>query len=285
VESDGAGILFQTNSMTSTEILNASFVDIIFENRNKAYGAYELRTHYNNRLGTALLAMFCIMLIVALAIQVSAKTGAGIISNTATHDTVIVRDFDDPPPPPIEKPMAVKPQKTKIAAEKFVNKIEIVPDAEQTDIPEVEKLAIAAISSEHIDGTTSMNTDVPDVSTPQTGEGSETTASELTVGFTPVERTANFPGGQEAWLRFLNKHLRSPGELEAGQKRTVLVRFAVGMDGRITQFEIIQSGGDSFDKEVLRVLKKMPAWEPAIQNGRHVSVMFTQPVTFMSVTE
>ena len=63
------------------------------------------------------------------------------------------------------------------------------------------------------------------------------------------------------------------------------MRFAVGTDGHITQFEIVQSGGDSFDKEVIRVLKKMPDWEPAVQNGHHVSVMFTQPVTFMSLAE
>jgi protein TonB len=73
--------------------------------------------------------------------------------------------------------------------------------------------------------------------------------------------------------------------LEAGQKRSVLVRFAVGEDGTVTQFEILQSGGNAFDNEVLRVLKKMPKWKPAIQNGRAVSVMFTQPVTFMAFEE
>jgi protein TonB len=285
MESNRAGILFKTKSMTSTEISKASFLDIIFENRNKAYGAYELRTHYNSRLGTALLTMFCIVLLIALVVQVWTKTLPGVIDRTPAHDPVILRVFDDPPPPPIEQPMAVKPPKTKMASEKFLDKIEIVPDATHTDIPDVEKLAIAAISDEQIDGTPSMNNEAVNVSTPKTGEDGEMKASELTSGFTAVEKTANFPGGQEAWLHFLNKHLRSPGELEAGQKRTVLVRFAVGIDGMITQFEFIQSGGASFDKEVLRVLKKMPAWEPAVQNGRHVSVMFTQPVTFMSVTE
>ena len=86
-------------------------------------------------------------------------------------------------------------------------------------------------------------------------------------------------------MNFLNKYLRTPDELEAGQKRTVLVRFAVGEDGSITKFEIIQSGGAAFDNEVIRVLKKMPKWKPAVQNGQNVSVMFTQPVTFMAYEE
>jgi protein TonB len=64
-----------------------------------------------------------------------------------------------------------------------------------------------------------------------------------------------------------------------------MVKFAVGVDGSITHFEIIQSGGTDFDNEVIRVLKKMPKWKPAVQNGRNVAVMFTQPVTFMAFEE
>ena len=56
-------------------------------------------------------------------------------------------------------------------------------------------------------------------------------------------------------------------------------------DGSITKFEIIQSGGAAFDNEVIRVLKKMPKWKPAVQNGQNVSVMFTQPVTFVAYEE
>jgi protein TonB len=86
-------------------------------------------------------------------------------------------------------------------------------------------------------------------------------------------------------MNFLNKYLRTPDELEAGQKRNVIVRFAVGEDGTVTHFEITQSGGSAFDNEVIRVLKKMPKWKPAVQNGKNVSVMFTQPVTFMAFEE
>ncbi len=86
-------------------------------------------------------------------------------------------------------------------------------------------------------------------------------------------------------MAFLNRYLSTPDELEAGQKRNVVVRFSVGTDGTISQFEIMQSGGDTFNNEVIRVLKKMPKWKPAVQNGHHVPVMFTQPVTFMAYEE
>jgi len=59
----------------------------------------------------------------------------------------------------------------------------------------------------------------------------------------------------------------------------------VGEDGVVTAFQIIQSAGSVYDNEVLRVLKKMPKWKPAIQNNLPVARSFTQPVTFMGVTE
>ena len=64
-----------------------------------------------------------------------------------------------------------------------------------------------------------------------------------------------------------------------------MVKFIVGEDGKVTAFEVVQSGGAAFDNEVIRVLKKMPQWKPAIQNGQTVKAMFTQPVTFQSVEE
>jgi protein TonB len=100
-----------------------------------------------------------------------------------------------------------------------------------------------------------------------------------------VERLPEFPGGVNAWSAFLGRHLRVPDDLEAGERRTVQVKFWVGEDGSVTRFEVVQSAGAVFDNEVIRVLKKMPKWKPAIQNGQPVAVTFTQPVTFQAVEE
>ncbi|MER3463947.1 MAG: hypothetical protein C4329_05565, partial [Chitinophagaceae bacterium] len=84
---------------------------------------------------------------------------------------------------------------------------------------------------------------------------------------------------------FLSRNLITLSELEAGDKKTVYVRFIVNENGTVTQFEIVKSVGTTYDKEVLRVMKKMPKWKPAIQNGKNVIVTFTQPVTFQAVEE
>ncbi len=103
--------------------------------------------------------------------------------------------------------------------------------------------------------------------------------------FDPIEAEPQFPGGQQAWLSFLNRFLRVPEDMESGVCKTVLVKFFVGIDGSIDGFEIVQSGGNTLDNEVIRVLKKMPKWKPAIQNRHPVAVSFIQPVTFQAMEE
>jgi protein TonB len=89
----------------------------------------------------------------------------------------------------------------------------------------------------------------------------------------------------KAWVKFLSANLITPSDLDAGEKKTVMIRFKVSTDGTVNGFEIIQSAGSIYDNEVIRVLKKMPKWKPAIQNGHTVSTSFTQPVTFMGVEQ
>jgi len=64
-----------------------------------------------------------------------------------------------------------------------------------------------------------------------------------------------------------------------------LIKFIVDADGSVTGFTVVRSGGYAFDNEVIRVLRKMPKWKPAIQNGHAVTVSFTQPVTFVGLEE
>ena len=94
---------------------------------------------------------------------------------------------------------------------------------------------------------------------------------------------AQYPGGKEAFAKFLTKYLITPGELEAGEKKTVLVRFMVDADGTISKTEVLQSDGEDYSREVIRVLAKMPKWIPAMQNGTKVATWFTQPVSFIGV--
>jgi len=93
--------------------------------------------------------------------------------------------------------------------------------------------------------------------------------------------SAAFPGGEEVWSNFLKRNLNPPSELKANEKKVVQVKFIVNEDGSIKEVEIVQSAGPSFDKEVIRVLKRMPYWKPAVENGRRVDTVITKSITFI----
>jgi len=89
-----------------------------------------------------------------------------------------------------------------------------------------------------------------------------------------------FPGGNEVMLNFLNRNLKAPPELQSGEKKLAVVQFVVKADGSIYDLQIKQSGGASYDNEVLRVLRRMPKWKPALDNGKKVDAIVTQPISF-----
>jgi|GEM_PF-474496 len=95
------------------------------------------------------------------------------------------------------------------------------------------------------------------------------------------KKPANFPGGQNALLKYFNNNIVSPeGKLAFGEKKIVVAKFLIGTDGTPGAIEITQPGGSDFDKEVIRVIKNMPKWEPQTVNGVPVPVSITQQLTF-----
>ena len=89
-----------------------------------------------------------------------------------------------------------------------------------------------------------------------------------------------FPGGEEVWKSFLKRNLTPPAELRINEKKNVLAQFVVNADGSVTNIQIIESAGSAYDKEVLRVLKRMPYWKPSTENGRAKNSVVTQSITF-----
>jgi len=268
--------------MTNKEIIQASLLDILFENRNKAYGAYALRKTYNHRMQWSL--GICLGIALLLVMLNFIKGGHKII-NEPTTDSVFLTTIEIPKDKPkdIERP---RPQKTvqPQVAQIQNTPIKIVDNNVKVNVPTNEDLQKALTSTKTTDG-------LPPDGTPQkiiepvTGtDNGNTNKPEPEKPVLP-SFSAKFPGGNDALAEFLKRYLVTPDELEADQKKTVLVRFMVDEDGSISKAEIVQSGGNSFDKEVLRVIRKMPKWIPAQQNGLKVSSYFTQSVTFIAVEQ
>jgi protein TonB len=99
-----------------------------------------------------------------------------------------------------------------------------------------------------------------------------------------VEIEASFPGGDQAWIKFLQSHLDPtvPTRMRAPKgKYTVWIQFIVDKDGKLYEFKELTTNGYGMEKEVIRILKKSPKWKPAFQHGRNVKAYRKQPVTFV----
>jgi protein TonB len=266
--------------MTSNEILKADVLDILFENRNKLYGAYALRRAYDKRLGMALgLAMGSILLLFLLFPNSASTLG----KNLPEPDGVKLTNIEEKPMvPPPQPPKAPKPPMER--QQQYTSQIQLVRDDVKPDVPDINALTESRISVVTAAGDPASSIAHPAVSATVSTPASPT-ASEPPSNIETLERQPEFPGGIDALRAFLSRNLVTPSEMESGERKTVYVHFTVGEDGTVTRFEIVQSAGAIYDQEVLRVLKKMPRWRPAIQNWHPVTASFTQPVTFQAAEE
>ena len=268
--------------METNKILSADILDLLFEGKNKEYGAYELRKTYNARLVRAILGMTGVVILLFSFGFVSGrgKTKAHV---DFAEDVVLTAAKNETPPPVVPPPQVQKPQP--VAQIKFVT-TRVVPDdqVKKDEIPpENANIDDAKIGTVNMDGAKDVGETTPPLSS---GNGNVVTApkqeDEDNRIFTKVEMESQFPGGPAAWLRFLNKNLVFPQEaIDQGLNGTVVVKFIVDKEGNVSDVEAIsgpETGG--IREEVIRVIKKSGKWIPANQNGRPVKSYKQQPVTF-----
>jgi protein TonB len=271
--------------MTNNEILKADLLDIIFDKRNKNYGAYALRRGYNHRL---LIAMGSAMSVILLFVLINILGGNESLSVSPGKDPRIVEITEinltkDKPKEPEKPKEKIKPVE-KVASQKYTDKIVIKPD----EIVKDPLTAIADLKGKMISDSTKAGKKYEEIAEEKDkpkGTGIVTPPEKTQPAFIADEKDPEFPGGEEALKRFLANNLTTPTELENGEKKTVQVRFKVDKDGSVNTIEIIGSGGNEFDNEVVRVCKKMPRWIPAHQNGINVPVSYVLPVTFIGVEQ
>jgi protein TonB len=260
-------------------------LDILFDNRNKDYGAYRLRKYYPGRLTLSLgIALSSVLFLFFLF-------GAGNSKSITTKpkDEVVLKELTIPAEK--KKIEIIEPKKTvasnAVAApqKKITNRFEIVRDEKMLiqKMPDNRLLDDFIPSDRDVAGVPGGTKVLQNINTSGGGGNGlpKTDVTEVPL----INQDPQFPGGVQAWLQFLNKYLRVPDDLQAGEKKTVLIRFEVSVDGSVTGFQVIQSGGKYYDEEVIRVLRKMPKWKPALQSSQPVAVAFTQPVTFMGLEE
>ena len=274
--------------MKADAILNADILDIIFDNRNKDYGAYSLRKFYNNRLYKALGLTFATVALLSIFF---------LVKRDKPLPTPVFSDIYVMSPPPVnadpipenpkEKVAPQKPVTAKApqAAQKFTNNIQITKNNIASPIESLkDDVAINNVDVIGKSGETLII--IPKSPDAPYGGGDAEIAKPTIDKITPnnfAEVMPDYPGGMQALRKFLEKNLKNPQDLQEGENIKVRIRFIVGYDGNLKGFETIQDGGTVFNNEVIRVLKKMPRWIPGKTKGENVSVYFTIPVNFLAV--
>lgn len=282
-------LITKHTAMTNKEILQSDLLDIVFENRNKVYGAYSIRRGYNNRMLTALGAGMSVILLLIFINGFSSKEESTFVV-PADKKEITVREVEilKEKPKELEKPKEVIKQKRvepKVAAVKFTTPPVIKEDNKVKDkMVAITDMGDKKISDKPVAGVKDIGiAKLPEKPVTESGNGTGTEPKQP--DFIVQEREPEFPGGIDALKKFLGKNLSTPDELSAGEKKIVQIKFKVDKDGSVTSFEIVTSGGGEFDREVVRVCKKMPKWTPAIQNGINVPVSYVLPVTFIGLEE
>ena len=267
--------------MKTELILKSDVLDILFENRNKAYGAYNLRKFYDNRLMKSLAVMLGIVVIFS-AFTFMPDKKKQLEKQDELFTTTIFTQPEKKAEPEVKKETPAssqKPVSTKTLTNIVITKDSIVDP-------------ILAINDNDKIGTQTI--DVPDggpgIVQQPAGDGdgkgpdAEPVKPEVVDKITPTEAAEempSYPGGMDALKRFLQKNLTNPRDLEEGEMVSVKIRFVVGYDGKLKSFTTVQDGGEEFNKEVVRVLKKMPEWVPGKTKGQNVSVYYVIPVKFV----
>ncbi|MBC8111921.1 MAG: energy transducer TonB, partial [Verrucomicrobia bacterium] len=259
------------------------FNDIVFAGRNKQYGAYLIRKHYDRSMGLALLigcAVYLLALTSPKIIQLFQKTEqiAEIPSLKTPHTMTTVNLPEEKVVLP--KQAFIPPPKANVVR----NLVPVVkPNQEVTieELPPTNKQLADANSGEKTQkGEENAGIDII-VEEGQSGKGAIVNEPTEPTIFTFVEVMPKPEGGLPAFAKYLGENLKYPRAAQnARQGGKVLVSFVINENGKISDVKVVQGIGFGCDEEAMRVIAIAPAWIPGRQGGKTVKVRYTVPINF-----
>jgi protein TonB len=266
---------------TKLNLYNREWLELVFSDRNKKYGAFELRQHYGDNMVKAMAIAFSTIVVAATIYTYVVGKTPGEIIKTIVVDVPLIQ------PPKIDVPKKAEPP--------------VKPSAHQKQMPPAKttQFITPLPTSEPVKANPPKNTDLTGEIGSKTTEGTGTIAPIVdpapTTGGTGIasgedksihdtfglEFMPEPIGGTNAWIKFLSKNLRFPAQAqEAGKGGRVFVSFVIEKDGRLSDFSIEKGAGYGMDEEALRVLKLAKPWKPGMQNGQPVRVRYVIPLNF-----
>lgn len=275
--------------MQAENILQADMLDILFEHKNKAYGAYQLRRSYNKRLYTAIGIMVGISSLFFVSTLVAGSKKAVVAAPLFTE--VDLKKIEEPkaPQPKMETPQPAKPvepvKTIKVTPPVIIPDNQVKPEDEMKSVDDMDKAKIGTIDNPN--GKDDPNAIAPPViKEAGTGIGAPVKqADDVNDIFAVVQAEAKFPGGIDAWRKYLERNLNRDLPVENGAPEgsvlKVVVSFVVSREnGAVSEVKAENDPGYGTAAEAVRVIQRGPHWQPALQNGRNVNYRQRQTIIF-----
>jgi protein TonB len=271
----------------SSNLYGSEWLALVFSNRNKKYGAYELRSQSSNILVKSLFIVVPVFVFLFVGPMIYAEFNKQqdlpierelpVTMVEQIHELKKIEKKEE-----IKKAAPIKQEQVKTV--KVASVIKVVEDKlVNTPPPTTAQIENAVIASTTQDGVEGMGNALPNLGTTSGGggEGAEGVSDNLVHNVAGVEVYPEFPGGMAAWAKFIQKNLRYPYMAQdANIQGKVYLSFVVEKDGSITDVNVIRGIGAGCDEEAMRVIKKSPKWKAGEQNNQKVRVRYTMPINY-----
>lgn len=263
------------------DLLNSKWLELVFEGRNKNYGAYELRKdNTKTNVRAFLIGGFIFALAIATPLLLSLipeSVDDQTLDQTITtvklppKEEIPKEDLKPPPPPPPKQDVV-----------KFVKPVVAKTEDVREDPPPVEKLENKNLGKEDIKGDPNADLDPGPI-----GDGpkqAEVVDDNTIYNSAGIEVKPEYPGGIAKFYKFVGDNYKAPDDDGFGGGR-VVVSFVVEKDGSLTDIKVLKDLGFGTGAEAIRVLKKAPRWTPAEQNGKKVRCSYQIPINIQAPQE
>eukprot|EP01012_Entosiphon_sulcatum_P031929 TRINITY_DN40651_c0_g1_i1.p1 TRINITY_DN40651_c0_g1~~TRINITY_DN40651_c0_g1_i1.p1 ORF type:complete len:263 (-),score=33.93 TRINITY_DN40651_c0_g1_i1:279-1067(-) len=260
--------------MDAKALSQADYLDILFDNRNKKYGSYELRKHYDSRAGKALLSVISLCLALGGYAMLHKEETVAVLTAITTKPVEVSSIPISLPKPKIEQPPAAAPAVKPTVANPIPK---VVTDDKVTEPPKTMD-DLKGKESGLVNTVGSSDGKVPATTKITTGTGTENnTETNKILSYSEV-----LPAFDGDMMKYLQNNLRYPAAArENNIEGRVTVQFVVNEDGSIGNAVVKRGIGGGCNEEAIRVVMGMPRWKPGMQNGHPVKVYYTLPITFM----
>ncbi len=282
--------------MSKVDIISQEWCDLVFEGRNKTYGAYDLRSKAGKRHLLAIIDILVGIAVIAALIFTYAAASEAIKNSMGGEEEMITElsQLKKEAPKQEEKKVEVHKEEPKPEVQKVAVKAsiaftvpEIVDQVDETKkMKNQEDLSRSNISIASVDyeGDSKNGINIDDLRENQTFGGTTVAKAEEEEAkvYTVVEQMPSFPGGEAALLNYVNSHIKYPAIAQEQEIQGVVhLRFVVLEDGRVGEVQVQKSLESHCDAEAVRVVKSLPRFIPGKQQGKAVRVWFSLPVRYV----